>query len=35
MIDLRSIDDFLGAIWYAALIGIECIKIGWDKWQNI
>lgn len=32
---VKAIDDFLGAIWYAGLIGIEYIKIGWDKWQNI
>lgn len=35
MIDLRSVDDFLDAIWYAALIGIEYIKAGWGKWQNL
>ena len=35
MIDLRSVDDFLDAIWYACLIGIEYLKIGWDKWQNL
>nr|DAW59997.1 MAG TPA: hypothetical protein [Caudoviricetes sp.] len=35
MIDLRAIDDFLGAIWYATLIGLEYIKMAWCKWQNI
>ena len=35
MIDLRAIDNFLGAIWYAALIGVEYIKMAWCKWQNL
>lgn len=35
VIDLRAIDDFLGAIWYATLIGLEYIKMAWCKWQNI
>nr|DAM39236.1 MAG TPA: hypothetical protein [Caudoviricetes sp.] len=35
MINLRAIDDFLGAIWYAGLIGLEYIKMAWCKWQNI
>lgn len=32
---MRAIDDFLGAIWYASLIGLEYIKMAWSKWQNI
>lgn len=32
---MKEIDAFLGAIWYALLIGFEYIKVGWDKWQNI
>lgn len=32
---MKAVDDFLGAIGYALLIGLEYIKIGWDKWQNI
>nr|DAS11266.1 MAG TPA: hypothetical protein [Caudoviricetes sp.] len=35
MIDLRSVDDFLDAIWYACLIGLEYIRIAWTRWQNI
>ena len=35
VINLRAIDDFLGAIWYAGLIGFEYIKMAWCKWQNI
>lgn len=32
---MKAVDDFLGAIWYALLIGVEYIKIGWERWQNI
>ena len=32
---VKFIDDFLGAMGYALLIGVEYIKIGWERWQNI
>lgn len=32
---VKVIDDFLGAIWYALLIGLEYIRIAWTRWQNI
>ena len=32
---VKAIDDFLGAVWYATLIGLEYIKMAWTRWQNI
>ncbi len=32
---VKFIDDFLGAIGYALLIGLEYIKMAWTRWQNI
>ena len=32
---VKFIDDFLGAIGYALLIGLEYIRIVWTRWQNI
>lgn len=32
---MKEIDNFLGAILYATLVGVEYVKMIWDKWQNI
>lgn len=32
---MKAVDDFLGAIGYALLIGLEYIKMAWCTWQNI
>lgn len=32
---VKFIDDFLGAMGYALLIGLEYIKMAWTRWQNI
>lgn len=32
---MKEIDNFLGAILYAALVGVEYVKMIWDRWQNI
>nr|DAY07764.1 MAG TPA: hypothetical protein [Caudoviricetes sp.] len=32
---MKAVDDFLGAIGYALLIGLEYIKMAWTRWQNI
>lgn len=32
---IKEIDDFIMAVVYAILIGVEYVKIAWTKWQNI
>lgn len=32
---MKEIDNFLGAILYAVLVGVEYVKMIWDRWQNI
>ena len=32
---IKEIDDFIMAVGYAILLGVEYVKIAWIKWQNI
>ena len=32
---IKEIDNFIMAIGYFILIGVEYVKIAWIKWQNI
>lgn len=32
---IKEIDDFIMAVGYAILIGVEYIKMAWTRWQNI
>lgn len=32
---IKEIDDFIMAVGYGILIGVEYVKIAWTKWQNI
>jgi len=32
---IKEIDNFIMAVGYVILIGVEHVKIAWIKWQNI
>lgn len=35
MLIKQEIDNFIMAVGYVILIGVEYVKIAWIKWQNI